>query len=667
MDVIDETGAPASESSAVVSAWVSKQLKTVDSRLLTYYTSVTIGRVEDGEVYVKSYEMIPVLEGSPSTWAVTSAGIVLSGSHAGCPVSSYRKALYRFLLESVLSVPLALELPERYRVAARDVLNLSSSISFVGSTYWTNEDAIRTMMQSNVFKSQKVAIVRDLFDRNLKSRPHLDSVLFALDDSTTVAVLDTVLGNTNPKRRLVQEYTYDDAKGDYVLTVNDMELGEYLSLLGFKVVSVPSDIACGTVSLLPVAKAKFIAFECQSKLAEFYSKQGLNIEVLVAKSGSEGISACSLLKQLGTSLIVRQSTAIVAGGSSSTGIKHVKDIPEAHKPIKPYDDATARQTSNNLLMVAPIGFLSSAQTALDNYFMNKTTLPEYEVERLALEEYSKFHEALVSEGVHISLYRNERFYETPDAVFPNNWFSTHAPQEMATVNDAGAHGSKANGLQTKAKSTVVFYPMKAPSRRAERREHIVTDLIDKYDAIENFTYFEYQGKSGTAFEGTGCLVLDRVHKVAYCAISQRADAHIFHLWCKKMGYTPCEFESVDSNGRTVYHTNVVMGIGTSVAVVCAESVKDATQRSNLLKTLAVHHTVVQITLEQMNNFCGNVLEIAGAHNARLLVMSTRAHAAFTKEQHEVFSRHVKKVVHVPIPTIEDIGGGGVRCMMGELF
>ena len=209
--------------------------------------------------------------------------------------------------------------------------------------------------------------------------------------------------------------------------------------------------------------------------------------------------------------------------------------------------------------------------------------------------------------------------------------------------------------------------MKAPARRAERREHIISYLLPQYDVVENMSYFEYQGAAGVAFEGTGSLVLDRVNKVAYCALSLRADEQVFKLWCQKLGYTPCVFEAFDALGRPVYHTNVVMGMGSSVVVVCAESVTNEEQKQNLLRTLGKHHTVVQISIEQMNNFCGNVLEVAGANDARLLVMSSRAYHAFTPEQHAVFERHVKKVVHVPVPTIEYIGGGGVRCMMGELF
>lgn len=642
--VVDNTGATAEESKKVVAEWIAKFLGGVSTshaliKLLSHLVTITLRRVEDGEIFVSKYELVPVLEGAPATFAITSAGAILSAVPDNCVVSVYRKALYKFLLTQMLGLSVVLELPEGYQVAQRDVLSHSASLTFVGSTYWTNEDAIRKILHAGLFKSQRVAIVRDLFDRHLQQRPHLDSMFFTLDASTA-AVSDLVLGSANPKRRIVQEYTLDKT-GTYQLSVNDMELGDYLKLIGFTVLVVPASISAHRLSLLSLGNKKFAASTCQKELAAFYSSKKADISIDVLPSYDASLLDCSFISHSKTTTF-----------AATNAIKQVGDVPVVHQPIQAYKDATKRQTSNKILMVAPIGFLSSAQTALDNYFMNKTTLPEYEVERKALAEYSDFHRALTAEGVRIALFRNERFYDTPDAVFPNNWFSTHPPAEDSSKVP---------------QSRLVLYPMKAPARRAERREHIVTELLAKYDKTENMSYFEYQGAHGVAFEGTGSLVLDRVNKVAYCALSQRADEHVFNLWCEKLGYKPCVFAAQDDHGRAVYHTNVVMGIGSSVAVVCAEAVADAAQRANLLKTLAVHHTVVQITHAQMNSFCGNVLEVAGAHDARLLVMSSRAFQAFTKEQHEVFARHVKKIVHVPVPTIEDIGGGGVRCMLGELF
>ena len=388
INVVDETGAKQAESKAVVAAWIETNLRKADLRLLSQFITVTLGRVEDGAVYIKSCKMVPVLEGSPASYAVTNSGAVLSGGNGGCSLTSHRNALYKFLFKEVLSLPIALELPERFRVSARDVISLSNELTLIGSSYWTNEDAIRSMLQANVFGSKKVAVVRDLFDRHLKLRPFLDSILFALDSSSTIAVLDTVLGTTNTKRRLVQEYTYSD-DGSYKLTVNDMELGQYLTHTGFKTLSVPASIVSGPISLFAHSNNKFITYASQAKLVEFYKTEAPKIDPKFASFEfvvlpEEDDSSTSYLELLASALVTRVSS--VAPPALKKDVV-AKELAAPNKPFAPYRDTTPRQTTNKLLMVAPIGFLSSAQTALDNYFMNTTQLEPYEVERLALAEY----------------------------------------------------------------------------------------------------------------------------------------------------------------------------------------------------------------------------------------------------------------------------------------
>lgn len=386
INVVDETGAKQAESKAVVSAWIEDNLKSADLRLLTQYMTVTLGRIEDGPVYVKSFEMVPILEGSPSSYAVTCSGAILSGSAGGCAITAHRKELYKFLFANVLSLPIAIDLPEHFRVSARDVVSMSPELTLIGSSYWTNEDAIRYMLQEKVFGSKKVAVVRDLFDRHLKLRPFLDSVFFPLDAHTTVAVLDTILGSTNNKRRLVQEYTLNVEKHEYSLTVNDMELGEYLALLGYNVLSVPAAIVNGPVSLLALSSTKFLTLSTQTKMVEFYKSELPKIDPKFASYQFVVLpdSSATHLDLLSSALISRTPST---DSQLKNPITHVKELPAVHQPFEPYRDLTSRQTTNKLLLVAPIGFLSSAQTALDNYFMNQTHLESFEVERLALAEY----------------------------------------------------------------------------------------------------------------------------------------------------------------------------------------------------------------------------------------------------------------------------------------
>jgi len=310
-------------------------------------------------------------------------------------------------------------------------------------------------------------------------------------------------------------------------------------------------------------------------------------------------------------------------------------------------DGAPSHTTNTILMVAPIGFQTNIETLQDNYFMHTTADDASEVERKALEEFSALHMKFRNAGIHVYLCCAERFNKTPDAVFPNNWFSTHPTSEAGV-------------------STLVLYPMKTPSRRAERRQNVISELQQVYEREFNFTDWEH-ADFPQFFESTGVLIMDRIRKIAYCNISERCSEKIAREWGRRMNYEMVLFTSVDKQGRGVYHTNVMMSVGTTVAVVCLDSLPNPTQRENLKQKLMKHHTVVEISLDQMNNFCGNILELQGADKKRYMAMSTTAYNNFTEEQRKVLLQHVTDIIHSPIPTIETIGGGSVRCMMGELL
>ena len=186
-----------------------------------------------------------------------------------------------------------------------------------------------------------------------------------------------------------------------------------------------------------------------------------------------------------------------------------------------------------------------------------------------------------------------------------------------------------------------------------------------YDRIVDLTGEEDNEKY---FEGTGSLVLDRPRGIAYVALSERADKGLAEQWVKALGYKDLvTFRSVDSHGTTVYHTNVMMAVGTSVAVVCLESITDEAERKRLVDTLSATHEIVDITHEQMGNLCGNVLEVRDREGRPVMAMSTRSYESFRPDQREAILRHVHAIHHAPIDTLEHVGGGGVRCTLGELF
>ncbi|KAK9797387.1 hypothetical protein WJX73_009806 [Symbiochloris irregularis] len=315
-----------------------------------------------------------------------------------------------------------------------------------------------------------------------------------------------------------------------------------------------------------------------------------------------------------------------------------------------------RQSSNHVLMVAPTAFGFNDQAAQDNHFMHAST-GSSEADpgahtRTVLQEFAGLHHQLTEvAGVNVHLFQHDAMHGTPDAVFPNNWFSTHP------------RGEAAGGLQ---QSTLVLYPMKCQNRQKERRADIQSVVAARgYERAIDLTEAE---ASGLHLEGTGVFVLDRINGVAYVALSERADKGLAEQWVQAMGYRELvTFQATDSAGKPVYHTNVMMAIGTDVAVVCLESVADGKERQHLLSKLSQHHQVVDITRKQMAALCGNVLELEDGRGLPVLALSSQAHNAFTPDQRSQLLKHVAALHHAPIDTLEHIGGGGVRCALAELF
>jgi hypothetical protein len=335
-------------------------------------------------------------------------------------------------------------------------------------------------------------------------------------------------------------------------------------------------------------------------------------------------------------------------------LRHVPDVRAAVEPsATSQGGAEARQSTNEVLMVAPTAFVYNHEAAQDNTFMNATNTATGEslgasVTRRVLHEFSELYDVLTERaGVKVNLFQHSMDHGTPDAVFPNNWHSTHATGECST-------------------STLVYYPMKCPNRQAERREDIMGVLNHMgYDKVLDMTGEEQHGRY---FEGTGVLVLDRVRGTAYVALSERAHPDLAQKWVEEMGYKNLvTFHSSDSAGKPVYHTNVMMAVGTGVAVVCLESVADDKERRRLKESLEKTHEIVDITRDQMAALCGNVLELEDGRGLPVMAMSTRAYNAFTEDQRKAMRRHVAALHHANIDTLEHIGGGGVRCTLAEMF
>lgn len=306
-----------------------------------------------------------------------------------------------------------------------------------------------------------------------------------------------------------------------------------------------------------------------------------------------------------------------------------------------------QQTTNSILMIRPVNFRMNEQTAVNNYYQKKLKdLLPATVNSKAQLEFDAFVEKLKSFGVDVVVVSDRIEFDTPDSIFPNNWISFHAD------------------------GTVALYPMFAENRRLERREDVLEELEKKGFRIDHIVDYTSAEDEELFLEGTGSIILDRIHKKAYCALSPRADEDLFIEFCEDFEYTPVIFTSyqtVDNERKAIYHTNVMMCVAETFAVVCLSSIDDKKEHKNLLKHLKEDKKqVIDITEEQVNNFAGNMLQVRGNNNERFLVMSQAAHDCLTINQKAQLNKHCK-IISSSLSTIETCGGGSARCMMAEVF
>ena len=306
-----------------------------------------------------------------------------------------------------------------------------------------------------------------------------------------------------------------------------------------------------------------------------------------------------------------------------------------------------KQTTNSILMIRPVAFRMNEQTAVNNYYQKVLDgLSPETVNTKAQEEFDAFVTKLRMVGVDVTVVEDTVTPDTPDAIFPNNWISFHESGDVA------------------------LYPMFAENRRHERREDVLDILEDKGFVINEIMDYTSAEEDGYFLEGTGSIVLDRENDKAYCALSPRADEELFIEFCEDFEYTPVIFEAyqnVNGERKLIYHTNVMMCIGETFAVICADCIDDKKERKMVLDSLrGDEKEVILITEEQVNNFAGNMLEVKGTDDRRYLVMSKSAYQSLTKKQIAQIEEHVT-ILSLNLDTIEACGGGSARCMMAEIF
>jgi hypothetical protein len=305
------------------------------------------------------------------------------------------------------------------------------------------------------------------------------------------------------------------------------------------------------------------------------------------------------------------------------------------------------QTTNSILMIRPVAFRMNEQTVVNNYYQKVIDgLTPENVNTKAQEEFDTFVNKLRMVGVDVTVVDDTLDTDTPDSIFPNNWISFHETGDVA------------------------LYPMFAENRRQERREEILDILEDKGFVVNEIMDYSSAEEDGFFLEGTGSIVLDRENDKAYCALSPRADEELFIEFCEDFEYTPVIFEAFQTVGterKLIYHTNVMMCVADTFAVICADCIDDKKERKMVLDSLKSDgKEIILITEDQMNNFAGNMLELQGTDERRYLVMSASAHKSLTKKQIAQLEEHIT-ILSSSLDTIEACGGGSARCMMAEIF
>ncbi len=294
----------------------------------------------------------------------------------------------------------------------------------------------------------------------------------------------------------------------------------------------------------------------------------------------------------------------------------------------------------SILMIEPTCFGFNEETAVNNYFQQMVKIED--VQAKALAEFTDFVSLLRYYEIVVNVIQDIPFPPTPDSIFPNNWISFHEGGQL------------------------VLYPMFAKNRRAERKNTVLNDVNEFFTVREkiDLTHFEQDNKF---LEGTGSMVLDRNHKIAYACLSDRTHVEVLDLWCKALDYTPCLFHALDRNDKEIYHTNVLMCVADKYAIVCLDAIQDQAEKDKLVSLLAKNgQEIIPINFYQMEHFCGNMLQVTNVEWQSFLVMSTQAYENLTKEQVKKIESY-NPIIHSPLYTIETIGGGSARCMMAEVY
>lgn len=297
------------------------------------------------------------------------------------------------------------------------------------------------------------------------------------------------------------------------------------------------------------------------------------------------------------------------------------------------------QSTSQVLMIRPVHFGYNAETAVNNYFQQKT---DGTVQEKAVQEFDELVSKLRSNNINVNVLEDTIEPHTPDSIFPNNWISFHED------------------------NSITLYPMFAENRRKERKETVLQFIRDHFNItkINDLSFYE---QSGVFLEGTGSMVLDRENKIVYACLSPRTNEDVLDHFCKLYKYNKVVFIAADSKGNLIYHTNVMLCIGSRFAVVCQEAIPEENERKHVIESLtASGKEIISISLPQLHHFAGNMLELINTNGDPILVLSTQAYQSLHQQQIDALEKYAT-ILHSSLNTIETAGGGSARCMLAEIF
>lgn len=298
--------------------------------------------------------------------------------------------------------------------------------------------------------------------------------------------------------------------------------------------------------------------------------------------------------------------------------------------------------ATTILMVRPAAFGFNEETATNNYFQTNPGISKEMLQQKALAEFDNMVQLLRNEEIDVLVMEDTKEPPKPDAIFPNNWLST-SPDGMVSV-----------------------FPMYAPNRRAEKRDDILQQLASHFVVNDVQDWSEYEAE-GRFLEGTGSMVIDHDNKMIYAAVSERTNLSVLEKYAATNNYQAIVFLAKDKNGQPVYHTNVMMALGSAFCILCEEAIEEEWELIAVRQLLeSTGHTIIPITREQMHAFAGNMLEVKNKNGENILVLSQSAFNSLRTEQKEMLETYAK-LLPVAVPVIEEVEGGSVRCMMAEVF